>query len=149
MRRNQLFISLLLSFAASAHAAGDRVFVPSFSHLPRASNVKEIYEAQCGDIRYKLAAVRDSRSVILERSGLAPIDLSRTSFASVLLDRRAIVRVGFNCPMGAINLFLHGVQSGTPLRAVDVATSVRENGVINEDEGIRYQPVEESDISQK
>jgi hypothetical protein len=104
-----------------------RVVIPT--HLPQSTDVATVYAATCQTVPYKLTVTPAQKTVILSTGG-PDVDLSDTSVGARLLEQDVLVKVGFNCPHDAINIFLSGVK------LVDLAmptgfrdgVSVRANG---------------------
>lgn len=137
MSPQTFLVSALLAvamFSPPAHAQPQRVRLVTASHLPQPSDVATIYVASCTSGQYQLTVSPAQKMVTLSKNKEADIDLSTTTVGSHLLEQDVLVKVGFNCPQNAINIFLKGVKlvdlgAPTGFRA---AITVRSNGdVVN------------------
>lgn len=130
--RHSFTWGLLLAalFLSSASAQTRRVRVITGSHLPPATETSTRYAAHCGQTAYELILTPADKTVILRRSDGPDVDLAATSVGARLLEEDVLVHVGFNCPYGALNIFLKGVKLvdlGAPTGFRD-SISVRSNG---------------------
>lgn len=108
-----MFASVLLSamvVAMPASAQSQRVRLVTPSHLPQATDATTIYNASCETGQYQLIVTPAKQTVILRGGQRPDLDLSSSTVGLRLLDKEALVQVGFNCPMDAINIFLRGVK---------------------------------------
>jgi hypothetical protein len=134
MRFHSFIISVLIAVAmspGSADAQPQRVRVVIGSHLPQAMDVATVYGATCQSVQYRLT-VTPAQSAILSSSNGADVDLTATTVGARLLERDVLVKVGFNCPHDALNIFLTGVKlvdMAMPTGFRDVI-SVRANGTV-------------------
>jgi len=102
--------ALATLFLSSAHAQTQRVRVITASHLPPATEKSTAYAAHCGQTAYQLIVTPADKTVILRSSDGPDVDLGGTSVGTRLLEEDVLVEVGFNCPYGALNIFLKGVK---------------------------------------
>jgi hypothetical protein len=133
MRFHSFIISVLIAAAMSpgADAQPQRVRVVIGSHLPQAMDVATVYGATCQSVQYRLT-VTPAQSVILSNGNGADIDLTATTVGARLLEQDVLVKVGFNCPHDALNIFLTGVKlvdMAMPTGFRDVI-SVRADGTV-------------------
>jgi len=97
-------------FLSSAGAQTQRVRVIFGPHLPAATDTSTSHAAHCGQTAYQLIVTPADKTVILRRSDGPDVDLGGTSIGARLLEEDVLVHVGFNCPQGALNIFLKGVK---------------------------------------
>jgi len=130
--RHSFTCGLLLAalFMPSAGAQTQRVRVIFGPHLRPATDTSMTHAAHCGQTAYQLIVTPADKTVVLRRSDGPDVDLGGTSVGARLLEDDVLVHVGFNCPQGALNIFLKGVKLvdlGAPSGFRD-SISVRSNG---------------------
>jgi hypothetical protein len=136
--RTTLFAMSLSAMLALPCAADEQeVWVRTASHLPQATDKSESYRAKCGEFPYEVLVSKAARSVVFASEGRATVDLSQTRLGVALLDPAFYGRVGFNCPMGAINVFLGGVwlDDTRPATGARYRLSIRD-GAVREDSAL-------------
>lgn len=136
MQANRLLCVALVCAAlcSTAAAQAQRVRLVVGSHLPPATGVERTYAATCGFVQYQLAVSAVAKSVVLHASGRPDTDLSGTTVGARLLEQDVLVDVGFNCPDGALNIFLKGVKLvdlGAPAGFRD-HVSVKSDGTLSD-----------------
>ena len=128
-----LFPVLVPAFAAEpASPELQRIQVFIGSHLPQATGVETVHAATCAAVDYRLVVSPAKKTVILSAGGRADADLTSTTVGARLLEEDVLVKVGFNCPMDAINVFIKGVKLidlGAPQGFSD-HLSVSSNGTV-------------------
>lgn len=104
------------------------------SHIPQPVGVSIVHTASCGSTDYRLSVAPKAQTVILSTSGRPDVDLSATALGARLLDKDVLARVGFNCPMDALNIFITGIKLvdlGAP-KGFTGHLSVRSDGTVRQ-----------------
>jgi hypothetical protein len=125
--------SLLVASAAAHAEPPQRVKIRVASHLPQATQVSERFHATCDKIDYTLVVDRKLGSVTLLSAGAADVSLGATPLGAAMLDRQFFGQVGFNCPIGFINIFVGGVavKNATPVGVRYIAIVKRSGEISN------------------